>query len=253
MQSWLDCHLQYKFTYFDRLSKFYYRANRGDTFGASMHRALQAIYESGGPAATAPEQAVEALESAWASAGYASPNEEQEALETGRKLITGYHERLQQREARTLLIEKQLRWRYDSFTLMGRLDRMDEHPDGTLEVIDYKSGRQEVTPEQVRESIAMTCYALLVRRHYPDRAVRATIVALAGGCEATATWTDDDLDVFEEQAHTVAAQITGREEFPPSYGPVCTGCIYSGICYGKGPIDWEAKRREFEETSGSAL
>jgi len=42
------------------------------------------------------------------------------------------------------------------FKLSGRVDRIDRHADGALEIIDYKSGRHEVTAEDVRDSLAMT-------------------------------------------------------------------------------------------------
>lgn len=252
IQAWLDCQLQYKLTYIDRLSRFYYKPNRFDSFGASMHRALQKVYESGGLEMTAPEDAVAALDTCWASAGYSSSEEEEAARDLGRTMIADYHRRLSERRVQTVLIEKQLRWTYDTFTLMGRLDRMDEHPDGTLEIIDYKSLLPHITPEEVRSSIAMTCYALLARRHYPDRPVRVSIVSLAAGCEASAEHTDEELEVFEEQAHTIARGMQGREEFLPSYGPLCESCIYSRLCYKGGPVDWEARQKEFEEANNGA-
>jgi len=129
---------------------------------------------------------------------------------------------------------------------MGRLDRVDEHTDGTLEVIDYKSSREEISEQEVRESCAMACYSLLLHKHYPGRRVLASIVALAAGRSATVEISRDELDVVEEEAHTAASQITGREEFLPNYGPHCEGCIYNAICYRKGPVEWEAKREAFE-------
>lgn len=248
IRAWLECPLQYKFTYIDRLSRFYYRANPFDAFGSTMHRTLQMFHEAGGPSTVSAESLLQTLESCWTGAGYDSAEDEQRHLEAAREIVCSYREQCQSSGAQVVMIEKQIRHHYAEFVLMGRLDRLDEHPDGTLEVIDYKSGLMEVTPEDVHDSLAMLCYSLLVSRRYPDRPVKATIVGLAGGCFATTRFSGDELDAFEDDARQVARQMLGREEFFPNYGPHCEGCIYSRKCYRGGPVIWEEARREFEES-----
>lgn len=246
IRAWLECQLQYKFTYLDRLSRFYYKPNRFDTFGAVMHRTLQMFHEAGGPAAVPADQLAATLDSCWTSAGYSSQDEEQAQLQLGREVVEQYWAISAENPAATLLVEKQLRHSYDIYTLMGRLDRLDEHQDGTLEIVDYKSGLLEISPEEVHASLAMICYTLLVGKAYPDRPVIATIIGLAGGCSASTQFTQDELDVFEEDAHRVAEQVMDREQYAPTYGGHCASCIYTQICYGGGPIDWEAKRAAAE-------
>ncbi len=252
IRSWLECQLQYKFTYIDKLSRLYYRANRFDTFGATLHRTLQMFYEAGGAAAVPPESLEKTLEDCWMSAGYADSQEEAQALERGRGMVRAFWEASEREPSRAILIEKQIRLHYPDFVLMGRLDRLDEHPDGTLEVIDYKSGLEDVTEDGVRDSLAMVCYSLLVEKQYPGRRVMASIVSLPACAKATAEFRREELDVFEELAQTVAQQMQGREEFLPDYAPHCESCIYNRRCYKGGAVDWEEKRRLFDQTQEGA-
>lgn len=245
ISSWLQCHLQYKFTYMDKLSRFFYRPNKSDTFGSVIHRTLETLHKMGGPQAVDVPELLVTLEQCWVSVGYQSTEEEDAMRQRGQQILSDYHQRESARQASPFLLEKQLRWDYGTFKIMGRLDRVDELPDGTLEIIDYKSGLLEVSQERVRGSIAMQCYSRLLTRHYPGRTIIATIAALAGGVSATVCFTDEDLELFDELAADVAAQITGAEEFLPNYGPHCEECIYKRKCYKDGEMDWEAKQNEF--------
>lgn len=186
-----------------------------------------------------------ALDQCWVSSGYQSLEEENQMRQRGQQILSQYHQRESVRQARPFLLEKQLRWDYGQFKIMGRLDRVDELPDGTLEIIDYKSGLLDVSQENVRSSIAMQCYSRLMTRHYPDRTITATIAALAGGVSATVCFTSQELELFDELAAEVAAGISGTEEYLPNYGPHCADCIYNRKCYKDGELDWEAKQNEF--------
>lgn len=255
--TWLECRLKYKFAYVDKLGRFYYKPNRDNTFGASMHRALQMFHDAGGAASVASEDLSGILQTSWISSGFQSRDEEEEFLQRGQQMFQSYYEALAPSAegpgaAHTLLTEKQLRFDYGSFVLMGRLDRLDEHADGSLEIIDYKSGRTEVEEADVHDSLAMACYCLLVGKRYPGRKVSASIIGLAGGCSATTSFSAEEMEVFEEDVKEIARQIDAAEEYPPNYSPICESCIFSPICYEGGPVDWRARRRAYEASQEGA-
>jgi RecB family exonuclease len=87
---------------------------------------------------------------------------------------------------KVLFTEKTLRTDLSpDVALSGRIDRVDEHHDGALEIVDYKSGRESVSEEDVSGSLALRIYQLLLKRKYPDRRVFATLVALRTGSQAS--------------------------------------------------------------------
>lgn len=162
----LTCPLMYKLTYVTKVGRFYYAPNVGDSFGGSLHRAIHDFHSAGGHETHTPEQLAERLHSTWTSIGYSSQQEEKEHLELGVRLLQEYYAN-SQTGATTIFTEKQLKEDMGEFYLVGRIDRLDEHPDGKLEIIDYKSGRMSVSEQEVADDLAMSIYQLLVKRKYP--------------------------------------------------------------------------------------
>ena len=63
-----------------------------------------------------------------------------QAMSEGKAIVEKYVEAVATLPvtAMTIWVEKQLRADLGPFVLLGRLDRVDEHEDGTVEVVDYK-------------------------------------------------------------------------------------------------------------------
>jgi len=232
--TYLACPVKYKWTYIDARGRWYLRSKSYYSFGTSLHKVLERFHDSGDAGVRTTEEAVAALEESWIDAGYRSADEAAEALGEGREIVARYvEERLKaERQAKTLFTERQMRHDLGEFALIGRLDRLDEHEDGTLEIVDYKSGRSEVDPEEVRTDIAMTCYGLLVKRKYPDRPVVASIVAVRTGATGTASWSDEELDGFERDLRQLGAEILGEDypELRPVFKPLCPHCDFLPLC-----------------------
>ncbi|RYG26929.1 PD-(D/E)XK nuclease family protein [bacterium] len=232
--TYLACPVKFKWTYIDARGRWYLRSKSYYSFGTSLHRALERFHDSGDVGVQTTEEAVAALEESWVDAGYRSADEAAEALGEGREIVARYvEEQLRTgKKAKTLFTERQMRWDLGEFALIGRLDRLDEHEDGTLEIVDYKSGRSEVDPEEVRNDIAMSCYGLLVRRKYPDQPVVGTIVAIRTGASGSAAWSDEELNVFEEDLKKLGTEIL-TEDYPelrPVYKPLCPHCDFLPLC-----------------------
>jgi RecB family exonuclease len=239
MRIYLTCPLKYKLMYVTKVGRYYYTPNIGDSFGASLHRAIADFHISGGHETQSPEQLAERLRNTWTSAGYVSNEQEKEHLDLGMQLLTEYYENSRS-GAVTILTEKQLREDMGEFILTGRLDRLDEHPDGMLEIIDYKSGRASVSSEQVRDDLAMSIYQLLVRRKYPGHRAIATIHCLRTGNQASAELTDPELEELELMIRQVASDmlsITEETELAPCRVPACECCDFLKICERRARIE----------------
>jgi RecB family exonuclease len=226
--------MKFKWTYLDARGRWYLRSKSYYSFGTSLHQALERFHDAGDNGVQTTEEAVAALEESWIDAGYRSADEAAEALGEGREIVTRYVEQQlkTERRAKTLFTEKQMRLEMGDFDLIGRLDRLDERDDGTLEVVDYKSGRADVDPEEVKNDVAMSCYALLVKRKYPDQPVVGTIVAVRTGNAGTATWTDDELDTIEQDLQGLGAEILTDDfhERVPVPKPLCGHCDFLPLC-----------------------
>jgi putative RecB family exonuclease len=210
------------------------RAKSYYSFGSSLHRVLERFHDTGDAGVTTVGDALTAYEEGWIDAGFSSAEEMAEAFGEGKEIIARHVEQtlVSDRTAKTVFVEKQLRYDMGEFALIGRLDRLDEHPDGTLEIVDYKSGRTSVEPEEVAGDIAMSCYQLLVRRKYPMQPVRATIHALRSGQSASSSLTDQAIDEFEGDLKLLGSEIMGRawEDLVPIPKSLCARCDFLPLC-----------------------
>ncbi|MBI2844808.1 MAG: PD-(D/E)XK nuclease family protein [Armatimonadetes bacterium] len=228
----LECPLMYKLVYITKSASFYYTPNAGDSFGGTLHRAIHDFYAAGGHSTQTAEELVERLQSTWTSTGYSSLQEESAHQEFGARLLEEYYANSRSGSI-TLFTERQLREDMGEFVLIGRIDRLDERPDGTLEIIDYKTGRGSVTEEEVARDLAMSIYQLLARRKYPGRQVIATIHCLRTGISASAYLTDPQTVELEQFIREVAAgmlAITEDTDILPERKPACDTCKLSRIC-----------------------
>lgn len=179
-------------------------------------------------------EALAAFEESWIEAGYSSQQEMEEALGEGRAIVESYvtGQLLKPRLAKTLFVEKRLTMDMGDFVLLGQIDRVDEHEDGRLEIIDYKSGRSSVSAEDIESDLAMSCYQLLLRDAYPGREVRATIIALRTQEEASFSLSGSQLAEFEGDVRFIGGEMIHREwEYVvPSYKSLCKSCEFLPLC-----------------------
>ena len=121
-----------------------------------------------------------------------------------------------------------------SLQLVGRLDRIDRMPDGSLFVIDYKTESAKTTEDRVKdptEDTQLAFYAALVA----DDTLRAAYVNV--GEKSSGTRTIEQIDVVAARDVLVAglmddfARIAAGEGLPPlGEGTVCEHCAARGLC-----------------------
>lgn len=233
--TYLACPVKYRWTYVDAQGRWYLRAKSYYSFGTTLHKVLQRFHDEGDTGVTTTDEAIAAMEESWIDAGFTSAEEMQEAFGEGKEILAAHIAAVRERprEAKTLFVEKMLRREFNEFTLIGRIDRVDEYPDGALEIVDYKSGRQDVSIEDVQSDLAMSAYQLLLKRIYPEKSVRATIVALRTGRQASYEMSELELDEFEADIDTLGRQIIGTdfyEDVSPKPKELCYRCDFMNLC-----------------------
>lgn len=232
--TYLACPTKYYWTYLDSRGRWYTRSKSYYSFGTTLHNVLQRFHDEGDRGVETTAQAVAALEESWIESGYSSQDEMMQAMAEGKAIVENYVEaRLREpTTSRTLLVEKLLKMDMGEFVLNGRVDRVDEWEDGTLEIIDYKSGRQTVTEDDVLYDLAMGCYQALLRHQYPDRNVVASIVALRSGTKATAALKGPDLGQFINDIRVIGETMLNQdwEGHSPEKKDLCEGCDFVPLC-----------------------
>ena len=232
--TYLACPTKYMWTYVNPRGRYYMRAKSYFSFGTSLHQALQRFYDAGDTGVTTASEAVAALEESWIDSGYETPDQMADALSEGKEILARHLEAVEQRppSGKTVFIERQFRHDLGEFTVIGRVDRVDELEDGTYRIIDYKSGRESVSEDDVRNDIAMSIYQLILSRRFDDRRIEATIVALRSGEEATVQLSPEQLAELEQDLVAIGQEILRRnwEEVIPVAKPLCERCDFLPLC-----------------------
>lgn len=242
--TYLACPVRYRWTFVDPRGRAYLRSKAYFSFGLSLHKTLEEFAKAGQDGAPVREQLLSSFDDNWVQAGFRSEEEMAEAYGEARDIL----ERMAEDEAmpvvanRTLYVEKQLHLDFEHFRLVGRIDRIGEDADGTLEVLDYKSGREGVTSQEVADDLAMGIYQLLVKRTWPERSVRATIYALRSGEHASSSMDDEGLALLEADLEKLGNEIVTQEffELTPRPKALCGGCDFLKLCQKHPDFDWQS-------------
>ena len=234
ISTYLACPVKYRWSFLDPRGKFFFRSRSYFSFGTSLHNVLQRFHDSGDKGVETADQAIAALEENWITAGYSSPEEATASLAEGRDLIEQYVDSHVALGAgvQTLFTEKQFRVDLGDFVLIGRVDRIDEHEDGSLEIVDYKSGRDSTSEDELLNDLAMNCYQLMVHHHFPEKRVLSSILALRSGHKATTEPSEKLLKEFRIDLIELAEEILNREfeNIKPIVKPICPHCDFLALC-----------------------
>lgn len=233
ISAYLTCPLLYKLIYVDKLGRYVYRPKSYHSFGSSLHRAISDFHTAGGTESATAEDLITRLRERWVALGYTSSEEEEKHLKAAAKMLEDYYSAHEQLEEKTLLIERQLRCDMGDFILIGRVDRLVELPDGMINIIDYKSGRESVTQDDVRNDLAMCIYQLLAGKNYPGKAVSGTIYCLRTNRKAAVSLSSAELLALEDQLRGIAADILKVDSdtiIEPTHKEVCIACDFLPRC-----------------------
>jgi len=116
--------------------------------------------------------------------------------------------------------------------LNGRIDRIDRLEDGSLHVIDYKTGSMR---EPV-DNFQLMLYTLILSMTVTYPVLTVSYLYLAEGEWQTFPVLDDDVDDAKGAVINIANQIEQETEYPEVTGPLCKYCDFLEICEaGRSP------------------
>lgn len=136
--------------------------------------------------------------------------------------------------------------------LRGRIDRVDKQPDGSLHLIDYKTGNvaDEIDWEQLE------LHALILSKRLPWPISKISYLYLGNSLMQSITMSADDLHQVHWYVLNTAAKIRQERHFHPKLGPWCAKCDFTCICPSKleaEPIGMASNQLEFWDDSGHDL
>jgi RecB family exonuclease len=236
--SYEDCPRRYRYSYLDRPTPQKGPPWAHNSLGASVHTALRNWY-----ALPEAKRTVEALptllRATWVGEGYRDEAQEQEAFRRALGWLEDYVAGLDP-AVDPVGVERVVAARTDVLALSGRVDRIDRVGD-ELVIVDYKTGRSELTSDDARGSRALALYAYASERVFRRRCRRVELHHLPTGTVAAHEHTEESLARHVRRAEqtaqdaidaeqTVAAGADPDEAFPPMPGAICSWCDFRRVC-----------------------
>ena len=235
----MTCPLLYRFRVLDRLPQ---KPSAAATRGTVVHSVLERLFDL--PAAERlPEQAHALLAPEWARLLAEEPElatlfvdgeGEQEWLTSAQGLLDAYFaledpRRLEPAE-RELYVECDLE---SGLRLRGYVDRLDEAPDGSLRVVDYKTGRAPHDSYEGKALFQMKFYALVLWRLRGEVPRMLQLLYLGSGEVLRYQPDEADLRATERKIQALAAAIataTERGDWRPNPSKLCGWCDHQALC-----------------------
>jgi putative RecB family exonuclease len=124
--------------------------------------------------------------------------------------------------------------------IFGKVDRIDDAAGSMskeLDLIDYKTGRQQLEDQDLTGEPAAQVYLIAAERQYGRPVRRVSFNYLASG--ATATWEveRDDVEAIRGRLVEITSSIVTDRDFEPKPGEQCARCPFAHVCPDAGRTD----------------
>ena len=225
-----QCPRRFRYQYVDRLPQ---APAPQLSFGSSLHATLEWLYDRKHPVLPSLEDTLQALYDTWDTAGYVDVDREEQlvAYEHARSIVSERHARIAQEGFRLpAAVEAWFELPFDDdIVVVGAIDRIDAHEDGSLHVIDYKTNRRARTRSQVRSSLQLAIYALATEELYGRAPTTVALDFIVAGVTVTVPVEELDLASVPRRLAAVARRIRSGED-TPTPNRLCDWCDFKDVC-----------------------
>ncbi len=221
------CPLSYRYQYVDGLEL---EPSPHLSFGRSLHAALQRLYSRDVPVAPTLDELLSYLDDCWDAEGFKDPEEEQAYRSHAREILRAYY-RLNVGEFRLpVAVEQRFEVPMDGYLLTGVVDRVDRHPDGAYEIIDYKTNRRLPEIARLRDDLQLPIYQIASQELWGITPAKLTFYYLSMNQKfTTRPLGEESLSRVRERLRR-AAEAIASGTFPPAPNRLCPWCSFRDIC-----------------------
>jgi putative RecB family exonuclease len=209
--------------------------------GTLVHAALEGLFWNHPPGARTPEVAGAALAQAWedlqgdpelAELGFDAA-ESAAFLADAEMLVANYFRLEDPNAVRAVGIELGVETMVDGMRLRGKIDRLDVADDGTLVVVDYKTGRAPSERFERGSLGGVQTYALLCESVLGRAPAEVRLLHLREPIAISTVASEQTIRGQRRRAvaiWTAIERACDREDFRPHRGPLCEYCHFKPEC-----------------------
>lgn len=194
------------------LDRFHRDADRGETDGPEGLARLSSLFESG-----------------WRRSGFGDSDDELQFRDRARRAIRLYWEREREGSGEPVWLERSFEFRIGPHHLRGRVDRVDRHPSGEYELIDYKTGQRK-SHAALLEDVQLSLYRLAAREAWDIEASSGSYYYVLDAEKVRVEPQPDDAERVERTVHEVGEGVLSQDFEPKPSHSVCSWCDYRLVC-----------------------
>ena len=198
-------------------------------YGGAMHLALRHYYDAIRFAKPAtPSEVIQIFQQEFAKAVIPDAYQRELYERQGERQLHDFIATADRNPPNVLHTEQEFTIEVAGSTVRGKIDRIDQLEDGSVRIVDYKTGKAK-TQDQADQSLQLSIYALAAQQKWGYRASALALQNLEDGSMPVTTRDEITLREVAEKIRDVAEQIaTG--EFPPTPGRHCSWCGFRNLC-----------------------
>lgn len=239
---YLRCPLQYKLGYIDRLKR---KPKHYFSFGSSLHEAVENFYSLKVGEPPTLKEFLETYKKNWVSEGYENQEQEQAYFRKGQEILTEFY-RLHAADYRMPFTrERSFNLTINGINFAGVIDKVEKLPEGTLEVIDYKSGDEPPDRQRMKKDLQLSIYHLAVEENWGIPVEKLTLYHLNTNTPISVPGRKkEELEETKRIIADIAHKIE-RQEFQPNYDMNKCPCDWPEYCpYFKHKFEKEKPQKE---------
>jgi putative RecB family exonuclease len=226
-----QCPRQYKFQYIDHLGETYRKARPYFTMGDHVHAALKDFLSIVPVSERNSLKLEDLLRGKWRRnrKGFSDKEEEKKWGEKALNQLRWFVENVDI-SVTPFMIENNHRAELtEDILLKGRIDRVDKESDGSLHIVDYKTGKM---PAEINE-LQLQIYALILFKKQDLPVRKASYLYLEAGKFRTVELSDEDLAQASTYVIDMVDTIRREKEFSATPNVYCWNCDFLEICPSK--------------------
>lgn len=233
LQTFEVCPLHYKLKY---LLKIPTPPSAAQSFGTSVHGALREFYQRHLRGEVVPLTSLDdIIQGTWIAEGYTSKAHERESFLRAKQVIQSFLSSTFTPTQLPVALETPFQFFVKNIRVGGRIDRVDNFPDGTIEIIDYKTGSNVPSEKDLAKNFQLSIYALaavelrdpLIHRN-PEQ-IKLSLVYVEEGKKLTTQRSHEELQAAKEEIMSRVEEIT-NSDFLCSGSILCATCEFNMLC-----------------------
>jgi len=224
---YLTCPLKYKFS---RVFGIPREPTINQRFGILVHNVLERFHQAG---AAGEEEGLDRLmdlfEAGWRRSGFGTSDDELQFRDRAHEAMRRYWELESAAEGEPVWLERKFDIKIGSHHVRGRVDRVDRLPDGSHELIDYKTGERK-SEADLESDLQLALYRLAAREAWDLEASSGSYYYVLDAEKVAAPTKPDDAERVERTVLAVGEGVLGQDFEPRPSPTVCSWCDYRLIC-----------------------